>query len=110
LDELETEEWSIQEQVARLRVHYGRRQQRYANSSPVDSDCTVEAAESFRRLRQETLTAERMAAIGLRNEGRISDEVLHRIEHELDVEALRLGLGEHKSAVPLSPNRERQAK
>jgi len=24
----------------------------------------------------------------------ISDEVLHRLEHELDVEAIRLGLGE----------------
>ncbi|HJU04641.1 MAG TPA: Na+/H+ antiporter [Nitrospiraceae bacterium] len=100
LDQLKDEEWPIPEQVERLRVHYGQRQQRYANSAPVDPDCTAEAADSFRRLRQETLTAERRAAIDLRNEGHISDEVLHRIEHELDVEALRLGLAEHKSAVP----------
>ena len=30
----------------------------------------------------------------LRNDGTISDKVLHRLEHELDVKALCLGLGE----------------
>jgi hypothetical protein len=30
----------------------------------------------------------------LRNDGMISEEVLHRLEHELEVNALRLGLGE----------------
>jgi len=44
------------------------------------------------------LTAERMALIGLRNDGTISDEVLHQLEHELDVEALRLGIGERRVA------------
>src|SRR2546426_12587458 len=82
----------------RLRVHYGRRLQRYARSGTVDEECTVEAAEAFRRLRHETMTAERLALIGLRNDGTISDEVLHRLEHELDVEALRLGLGERRAA------------
>lgn len=30
--------------------------------------------------------------IGLRNDGTISDELLHRLEHELDVEALHSAL------------------
>jgi len=30
----------------------------------------------------------------LRSDGTVSDEVLHRLEHELDVKVLRLGLGE----------------
>jgi len=34
--------------------------------------------------------------IDLRNRGVISDEVLHRLEYELDVEALRLGVGEEQ--------------
>jgi len=34
--------------------------------------------------------------IGLRNNGAISDDVLHRLEHELDVEALRVGIGERR--------------
>lgn len=51
---------------------------------------------SSRRLRYEAITAGRVALIVLRNDGTISDEVLHRLEHELDVEALRLGYGEHR--------------
>jgi monovalent cation/hydrogen antiporter len=42
------------------------------------------------------LTAERLAVIRLRNDGVISDDVLHRLEHELDVEALQLGIGERR--------------
>jgi CPA1 family monovalent cation:H+ antiporter len=97
LDELAGEEWLRSDQVDRLRIQYGRRLQRFARSGTVDEECTLEAAEAFRRLRHETLTAERLALINLRNDGTISDEVLHRLEHELDVEALRLGLGEQRS-------------
>lgn len=98
LDELAQEAWPLAEQVERLRVHYARRVQRFAKAKAgaTDEDCTPEAVEAFRRLRHETLTAERLAVIGLRDEGVISDDVLHRIEHELDVEALRLGVGERR--------------
>jgi Na+/H+ antiporter len=80
----------------RLRVHYAGQRQRFARSNPVDVDCSWEAGELFRQLRHETLTAERLALIKLRNDGTISDEVLHRLEHELDVEALRHGIGERR--------------
>jgi len=80
----------------RLRVHYGKQRQRFARSNPVDADCSLEAGEAFRRLRHETLTAERLALIDLRNNGTISDEVLHRLEYELDIEALRQGIGERR--------------
>jgi CPA1 family monovalent cation:H+ antiporter len=33
-------------------------------------------------------------AIALRDQGVISDEVLHRVEQELDVEAILLGIGD----------------
>jgi CPA1 family monovalent cation:H+ antiporter len=62
----------------------------------VDPECAAETAEAFRQLRHETLTAERVALIGMRNNGTISDDVLHRLEHELDVEALRVGIGERR--------------
>src|SRR6266571_4474480 len=97
LDGMAGEDWLMPDHAERLRVHYGRRLQRYARSGTVDEECTVEAAEAFRRLRHETMTAERLALIGLRNDGTISDEVLHRLEHELDVEALRFGLGERRA-------------
>jgi CPA1 family monovalent cation:H+ antiporter len=44
------------------------------------------------------LAAERTALIKLRDEGTISDEVLHRLGQELDIEALRLGLGERQGS------------
>ena len=98
LEELAEQPWSAAEHVDRLRVHYNRRRQRFANNGAVDSECAAEAVEAFRRLRHETLTAERAALIAMRNNGTISDDVLHRLEHELDIEALRLGIGERRAA------------
>ena len=95
LDEVANEGWPIPEHLDQMRAHYGDRAQRYAKDGTAP-ECTAEAIEIFRRLRHETLTAERLAVIGLRNDGVISDDVLHRIEHELDVEALQLGIGERR--------------
>lgn len=97
LDELAGEDWPMKGHLERLRVLYGRRLQRYARSGTIDEECRLEADEAFRRLRHETLTTERLALIGLRNDGTIGDELLHRLEHELDVEALQLGLGERRA-------------
>jgi len=47
-----------------------------------------------RQLRAEILGAERRALIDLRDREVISDEVLSRLEHELNLEAVRSGLGE----------------
>jgi CPA1 family monovalent cation:H+ antiporter len=102
LEELGKEPWPVAEQLTQMTVHYGRRVQRYGAQGNGDAHCTPESAEAFRRLRHETLTAERQAVIRLRNEGIISDEVLHRLEHELAVEALRHGLGEERLPVAKS--------
>lgn len=96
LDKLAGEDWPIPEDLERTRIHYDQRLRRFAPSSKIDSECTLEAAEAFKRLRREMLNAERIAVIELRNQGVISDEVLHRIEHELDIEALRLDSGEQR--------------
>jgi monovalent cation/hydrogen antiporter len=39
---------------------------------------------------RDLLRAQRATLIRLRNEGRIGDEVMHRIEHDLDLEESRL--------------------
>lgn len=98
LEELAEQPWSSAEHVDRLRDHYTRRQQRFSNNGGVDPECAAETVEAFRRLRHETLSAERQALIAMRNNGTISDDVLHRLEHELDIEALRLGIGERRVA------------
>jgi len=95
LDEVANEGWPIPEHLDQMRVHYGGRAQRYTRDGTAP-ECTAETIEIFRRLRHETLTAERLAVIRLRNDGAISDDVLHRLEHELDVEALQLGIGERR--------------
>ena len=96
LEELSEQPWSPAEHVDRLRDHYTRRRHQFANNGAVDPECAAETVEAFRRLRHETLTAERVALIGMRDNGTISDDVLHRLEHELDIEALRLGIGERR--------------
>ena len=94
LDQLATESWPVPEHVERLRVNYAQRAKRFACPDAADPDCSPDAATAYRRLRQEALKAERDRVIALRDQDVISDEVLHRIEHELDVEALRMGVGE----------------
>src|SRR5262245_45490029 len=94
LDELASTPWARREDVDRLRAVYTQRIQR---ASPIelgaDADA-VRAQAAFRRLRHEVLSTERRVLIALRDQGVISDEILHRLEQELDVEAMRIGLGE----------------
>jgi CPA1 family monovalent cation:H+ antiporter len=99
LDELENEPWLVTAQLNEMRLHYGRQVERYAAQRNGEADGTRESADAFRRLRHEAFAAERHAVILLRNKGVISDEVLHRLEQELDVEALRHGLGEQRLTV-----------
>lgn len=94
LDAVADEDWTVPDHIEQLRVHYGRRLQRNVDADTPDMEDMEAVTEAFRHLRHETLTAERMTVINLRNNDVISDEVLHRLEHELDVEALRIGIGE----------------
>jgi monovalent cation/hydrogen antiporter len=70
--------------------HYRRR---LAGLQMDDSDDSRAAASNRRRLRAvslELLRTEREAAIRLRDEGRIGDNVLRQIEHDLDLREARL--------------------
>ncbi len=97
VDQLAHERWTQREHVDRMRAHYTQRARRFSELG--DRECSAEMAAAQRRLRHETLSAERRALIRLRDEGAIGDEVLHRLEYELDVEAVRMGLGERLPAV-----------
>jgi monovalent cation/hydrogen antiporter len=71
---------------------YARRLANLNQSKDDDGAMTNKQMERYRSLLAETLREERKAAIHLRNEGRISDEVLRKIEHELDLSETRLEL------------------
>ncbi|HTK93454.1 MAG TPA: Na+/H+ antiporter [Verrucomicrobiae bacterium] len=85
---------TAREEVERLRASYTQRVERSTPISLGEGSDAARARAARRRLRHDLLTAERRALIDLRDRGVISDEVLHRLEQELDVEAIRLGLGE----------------
>ena len=98
LEQLASAPWPRREDVDRLRALYV---QRIRRASPIEMGADAATAQTralFRRLRHETLSAERRALIALRDQGAISDEILHRLEQELDVEAMRIGLGEARLA------------
>jgi monovalent cation/hydrogen antiporter len=96
LDNVASEGWSIEDHVEQLRIHYKSRRKYQVDMDAPDIECKKVVVEAFRRLKHETLTAERLAMIRLRNDGVISDEILLRLEHELDIEAIRIGIGERR--------------
>ena len=94
VDELAGESWTSREELERMRDRYTQRLQRASPITLGGDDGAARARGAFRRLRHQALEAERRRLIALRDEGAISDEVLHRLEQELDVEAMRIGLGD----------------
>jgi Na+/H+ antiporter len=93
LDELAGEDWVREDTVERLRGSYRFRSNRFrARYEGVDDDGTEERSAQFQRLRRELLEAERQAVLGLRNEGRITEEVMQRVLRDIDLEDSRLDL------------------
>jgi CPA1 family monovalent cation:H+ antiporter len=55
-----------------------------------DEDGIEDRSLNYQRLLHELFTVQRHALIELRNGGTISNDVMHRIERELDLEESRL--------------------
>ena len=64
--------------------------QNHLSSLDLDNQEAAQKHTDYTELSLETLRVERETAIGLRNEGRINDAVLRRIERELDLSESRL--------------------
>ncbi len=97
LDEVMTEDWVPMEQIERVRLRYLRRLEHLSRTEVDEEDRPERSLETVQRLHHEVLTAERVALIELRDDGTISDEVLHQLEQELDVAALHQGVGERRA-------------
>jgi CPA1 family monovalent cation:H+ antiporter len=91
LDEL-VRDGSLREQTAeRLRgVYRSRRSRMEARVDEQDDGAIEERSVAYQHVRRELLEAEREAILTLRNEGHISDEAMHNVERELDLEDERL--------------------
>jgi monovalent cation/hydrogen antiporter len=93
LEELVDEDWVRPETAERLRGLYGFRRTRFLARFDAEDDGEIERQSAdFQRLRRELLEAERAAVVGLRRDGRISDDVMHRVERDLDLEDSRLDM------------------
>ncbi len=91
LDELASEAWVPQDALTQLRSHYAQKLETLTAAMDGAGDERFDGhAPDQQRLRQEVLTAERAAVIGLRDRGHIDDETLRLVERELDLEEQRL--------------------
>jgi Na+/H+ antiporter len=91
LEELKAEEWVREDTAQRMKGLYEYRIRRFAARLDAEDDGSIEEGSiAFQRLRREVLEAERAEIIRLRNRGRINDEIMHRIERDLDLEDARL--------------------
>lgn len=108
LEEVAGEGWADQAQLAYLQGYYRKRrlgvETRFGilrhehdpngHSHPDGADHLADhqrREESMRRLRLEMIAAERGELVRLRDAGAIGDDVLHRVERDLDLEQLHLG-------------------
>ena len=99
VDELASEEWALDDTVERVRGAFRYRQRRFAARSRdgefdgglggdgVDYETRSQA---YQRLVRELIEVQRTVLIEMRDRGEIDDDVLRRIERELDLEDSRL--------------------
>ncbi len=91
IDELEREEWTRDDTIERMRAMYRYRKRRFAARAGIAEDDGYEdRSASYQSLVREVLDAQRREIVRLRNSGTISNEVMHRIERDLDLEDQRL--------------------
>ena len=92
LEELAGEDWTRDDTVDRARRLYRFRQRRVKVrvGKIEDDDGLEERSIAYQRLMRELYIAQRRAVVQLRNSGDISNDVMHRIERELDLEDTRL--------------------
>lgn len=78
------------EVLAQIKTKYEIRIQRLRKDLTRHNKFDVEQINEFHRIQQELINRERLLVIRLRKEAKISDEVLRRMEYELDLEETRL--------------------
>ena len=89
---LSDEEWTRDDTVERMRRAYEYRARRLASRAgdPVDGEDYEHRALKYQKMIRAVLDAQRAELVRLRDSGEISNEVMHRLERELDLEDERL--------------------
>ena len=95
LRRLGEEDWTREDTIRRMLALYEFRERRLRQRAgePADEDeldDLDDRSRAYQRMVREVLDAQRRRVIQLRDEGAISDDVLHALERELDLEDQRL--------------------
>jgi CPA1 family monovalent cation:H+ antiporter len=91
LEELVAEGAVREDTAERLRGAYGFRVNRFRARFDDNDDGEIEdRSTSYQRVRRELLDAERNAVVSLRRDGHINDDVMKRVQRDIDLEAARL--------------------
>jgi Na+/H+ antiporter len=91
LETLSTEGWAGHETVEFVRKQYEHRKRRFAaRAGKIEDDGYEDRSRAHQRVLQRLYDAERRAVVALRNSGDISNDVMHRLERELDLEESHL--------------------
>jgi CPA1 family monovalent cation:H+ antiporter len=95
LDALRAEEWTRDDTAERMRALYEYRRRRFAarageREDPDDDEDIEHRSRKYQKMVRAVLDAQREELVRLRNAGTISNEVMHRLEREFDLEDNRL--------------------
>jgi monovalent cation/hydrogen antiporter len=91
IDAVAGEDWVRDRSAERMRGLYQFRIRRFSARFDGDDDGAIEeGSQAYQRLRRLALDAERQEIVSLRNQGRINDTIMHRVERDLDLEDTRL--------------------
>src|SRR6478752_6818291 len=91
IDELGGEEWTRDDTIERMRGAYEYRRRRLkARAGKIEDEGFEDRSVAYQTAVREVLEAQRDEIVRLRNDGTISNELMHRLERELDLEDERL--------------------
>jgi Na+/H+ antiporter len=90
IDELASEDWVREDTAERMRAMYDYRRRRFQARYDGGHEEFEERSSAYQRFRRELLEAERAMVVDMRRKGVINDDVMRRIERDLDLEDARL--------------------
>jgi CPA1 family monovalent cation:H+ antiporter len=91
LEALAAEGWASDDTIERVRLHYMERKRRFAaRAGKIEDDGYEDESLARERILHRLYQAERHTVVTLRNSGEISNDIMHRIERELDLEEAQL--------------------
>ncbi|MDT5091617.1 MAG: monovalent cation/hydrogen antiporter [Mycobacterium sp.] len=91
IDVLAEEDWTRDESVERMRGQYQFRKQRLAaRAGKIEDDGVEDQSQAYQRMVRCVLAAQRTALLEMRAEGKVSNEMMNRLQRELDFEESRL--------------------